>query len=241
VQKSNFNLASLVVIVVLLGLLVAVLFPAVSGSMVSSNSTAVGCRGKDIYVAITAANTEREPLGLSSLWPQSNPPTNNPIDIGQMNFTNSTDYFYALYDGANYGTEKHDPYVKGFDYSKLAGAGVPAHYLGKCRLKPENNMWTIGKNVRDTMEDIVPVLVTRNLAAESLVTDLEVVSNRHLLFDQEWKTPFGQKYIVIVRKGGGIYTIRGKYARLNILYGNQTFRTTVQGSTAPARAYLPPS
>jgi hypothetical protein len=240
-QKSNFNLASLAVIVVLLGLLVAVLFPAVSASTImTDNATAVGTRGKDIYVAITAANTEREPLGLPSVWPKSNPPTNNVVDISQMNFTNSTDYFYALYDGEYVGTEYHNPYVRGFDYSKLAGGGVKPH-AGSGRLKPANNMWTIANNVRDTMEEIVPILVTRNLAAESLVTDLEVVSNRHLLFDQEWKTPFGQKYIVIVRKGGGIFTIRGKYASLNILYGNQTFRTTLQGSQAPGLSYLTPS
>jgi hypothetical protein len=241
VQKSNFNLVSLVVIVVLLGLLVAVLFPAVSGSQLMAPMTSVGARGKDIYVAITAANTAREPLGLPTVWPKSNPPTNNIDDISQMNFTNSTDYFTALYDGEHVGTAEHNPYVRGFDYSKLAGAGVPAHYLGKCRLKPDNNMWTIAKNVRDTMEEIVPILVTRNLAAESLVTDLEVMSDRRLLFDPEWKTPFGNKGFVIVRKGGGVFNLKEKYARLNILYGNQTFRTTIQGSQAPGLSYLTPS
>jgi hypothetical protein len=240
-QKSNFNLVSLVVIVVLLGLLSAMLFPAVSGSMLSSNSAAVGIRGKDIYVAITAANTEREPLGLGSVWPKSNPPTNHVDDISQMNFTNSTDYFYALYDGEHVGTAEHNPYVRGFDYSKLAGAGVPAHYLGKCRLKPENNLWTIGKNVRDTMEEIVPVLVTRNLAAESLVADLPTMSDRRLCFDEEWKTPFGNKMFIIVRKGGGIFTLKAKYARVNFLYGNQTFQTTISGSHAPLLGYLTPS
>jgi len=224
-----------------MGLLTAVLIPVMSSSRSVGSMTSVGSRGKDIYVAITAANTEREPLGLPSVWPKSNPPTNNVEDIGQMNFTNSTDYFYALYDGEHVGTAEHNPYVRGFDYSKLAGSGVPAHYLGKCRLKPENNMWTIANNVRETMEEIVPILVTRNLAAESLVTDLEVMSDRRLLFDAEWKTPFGNKGFVIVRKGGGMLNLKGKYARLNILYGNQTFRTTIQGSQAPGLSYLTPS
>jgi len=240
-NASRFNLGSLAVIVVLLGLLTAVLFPTMSGSMVSSNSAAVGARGKDIYVAIIGANTEREPLGLPSVWPKSNPPTNKIDDISQMNFTNSTDYFYALYDGEHVGTAEHDPYVRGFDYSKLAGAGVPAHYLGKCRLKPENNMWTIAKNVRDTMEDLVPVLVTRNLAAESLVADLPTMSNRRLCFDEEWKTPFGNKMFVIVRKGGGVFNCKSKYARVNVLYGNQTFLTTIPGSQDPGLCYLTPS
>jgi len=202
--------------------------------------TSVGTRGKDIYVAITAANTEREPLGLPSVWPKSNPPTNHADDISQMNFTNSTDYFYALYDGDHAGERGHNPYVRGFDYSKLAGAGVPAH-SGKGRLKPDNNMWTIVKNLREDMEEIIPILVTRNLAAESLVTDLPTMSTRPLCFDEEWNTPFRNKGFVVIRKGGGIFNIKGRYARVNVLYGNQSFMTTVQGSHLPGLRYLTPS
>jgi len=239
-QTSRFNLVSLLVIVVLLGLLSSALFPCISSSMLSANMTAVGTRGKDIYVAIVGADTEREALGLPSVWPKSNPTTNNAGDISRINFTNSTDYFYALYDGDHADTEKHNPYVRGFDYSKLAGAGVPAH-SGKGRLKADNNMWTIAKNVREDMEEIIPVLVTRNLAAESLVTDLQTVTTRPLCFDEEWMDPFRKKGFVIVRKSGGIFNIRGRYARVNILYGNQTFMTTVQGSQLPGLRYLTPS
>jgi len=239
-NASRFNLVSLVVIVVLLGLLSSALFPSMSGAMLSANMTAVGCRGKDIYVAIVGANTEREALGFPSVWPKSNPTTNNAGDISQINFTNSTDYFYALYDGDHADTEKHNPYVRGFDYSKLAGAGVPAH-SGKGRLKPDNNMWTIAKNVREDMEEIIPVFVTRNVAAESLVTDLPTMLNRPLCFDEEWATPFRKKGVVIVRKGGGIYCLRGRYARVNLLYGNQTFMTTIPGSQRPGLRYLTPT
>jgi type II secretory pathway pseudopilin PulG len=191
-HKSSFNLASLVVIVVLLGLLTAALLPAVSASHRVGNMSSVAARGRDIYIAITSANTDREPLGLPAVWPQSNPPTTNAVDISKMNFTNSTDYFWALYDGDHLGATNHNPYIKGFDFSKLAGAGVKVH-TGQGRLKPENNMWTIAKNVRDEMEDIMPVLVSRNLAAESLVADLTTISDRRLFFDEEWKTPFGRK------------------------------------------------
>jgi hypothetical protein len=228
-QKSNFNLASLVVIVVLLGLLVAVFFPCISGSMLKATMAAVSSRGKDIYVAIIGANTEREPLGLPPVWPRSNPPSTNAFDISQMNFTNSTDYFYSLYDGDHYGTTNHNPYVRGFDYSQLAGAGVPAH-SGNGRLKPENNLWTIAKNVREDMDDIIPILVTRNIAAECLVSDLTTMSKRRLCFDEEWMTPFRKKGFVMVRKGGGTFSNTAKYARIDYLYNSQTFMTTIPGS-----------
>lgn len=242
-QKSNFNLVSLVVIVVLLGLLVAVLFPAISMSQIRSDSMhSFAARGRDIYVAITSANTEREPLGLPPVWPQSNPPTNNAVDISQMNFTNSTDYFWTLYDGDRFGTAQHDPYVKGFDFSRLAGAGVSAH-SGQGRLKPKNNLWTIAKNLREEMDDIVPVLLTRNLAAESLASDVTdpALFNRRLFFDEEWKTPFGDKWFVIVRKGGGTFNGQARYMTYRVLYNSQTFKTTIDGSQRPGLCYLTPS
>jgi hypothetical protein len=239
-QKSNFNLTSLVVIVVLLGLLTFALQPCLSSSMYKANMAAVAARGRDIYVAITSANTDREPFDLPSVWPQSNPPTTNAVDISKMNFTNSTDYFWALYDGDHLGTTNHHPCVKGFDFSKLAGAGVVAH-TGQGRLKPANNMWTIAKNVREEMEDIVPILVTRNLAAESLAADIKSVSDRRLLFDEEWMTPFRNKGFVMVRKGGGTFNNTAKYATQRVLYNSQTFMTTIPGSQLPGLRYLTPN
>jgi hypothetical protein len=228
--------------VALLGLLTAALNPCMSSSMIKANMAATAARGRDIYVAITSANTDREPLGLPPIWPQSNPPTTNATDISQMNFTNSTDYFWALYDGGHLGTTNHNPYVNGFDYSKLAGAGVKLH-TGNGRLKPENNMWTIAKNVRDEMEDIIPILVTRNLAAESLATDLTDpgLFNRRLYFDQECKSPFGEKGFVIVRKGGGTFSQQPRYMTYRSIYNSQTFKTTIPGSQLPGLRYLTPN
>ena len=60
-------------------------------------------------------------------------------DIASKTFSSSCDYFYELYDGQNVGTENHSPYVAGFDYSKLAGAGVPAK-SGSGQLQANNCM-----------------------------------------------------------------------------------------------------
>ena len=241
-QKSNFNLVSLVVIVVLLGLLTAVFLPLITALGSSHNMSAVAARGRDIYVAITSANTDRAPLGLPPVWSQGNPPTTNVVDISKMNFTNSTDYFWALYDGDHLGTTNHNPYVMGFDFSKLAGAGVAA-YSGTGRLKPNNNMWTIAKNVRDEMEDIIPILVTRNVAAESLASDVldAALFDRRIYFNEEWKTPWGEKGFVLVRKGGGTISQKPRYMTYRSIYNSQTFRTTISGAQVPRLGYLTPN
>jgi len=245
-SKSSFNLLGLIVVVVLITLLGFALFPATSSSVMRANMTAVGCRGRDIYVAITGANTEREPLGLPPVWPADPGLYTNtvPDDIAGMNFTNSTDYFWVLYDGPNLGTEEWSPYVAGFYFGQLAGAGVPAH-SGSGPLLPENNMWTIAKNISEDIEDVVPILVTRNLAAESLAAKVtEADMGTRLYFDTSWKTPFSNKGAVFIRKGGGMFTVRSKYMTWPVIYNRQTFDANVDTNGVAAKfplKYLTPT
>ncbi len=243
-SRFGFNVIGLAAMTVAVMLLVLALIPAMSCGVWSANVCAVGCRGRDIYVSIMGANMEREPLGLPSVWPSEGiPPTNAVDDIASVIFSNSTDYFNALLDGKNLGTERWNPFVAGFGYSKLAGAGVAACSNG--RLTPENNMWTVAMNVRDEMEDVVPVLVTRNVDASSLAEKITGPDwNKSLRFDPEWETPFGNKGFVMIRKGGAIFKARAKYMSYGIVYCKQTFDATVDKDGKPAArplTYLTPT
>jgi prepilin-type N-terminal cleavage/methylation domain-containing protein len=233
VNKKGFTLVELLVVIGILGILSAALFPAISNAMMKANMAAIAARGRDIFVAITSANTDREPLGLGSVWPKTTQDTGVDTasqDIGIKTFQNSSDYFYELYDGQNAGTDTHDPYVKGFDYSKLAGAGVPAK-SGQGKLQAANNMWVIAGNIRDEMEDIIPILVTRNLDCTSLRKDLTTVDDTKLQWSATYKAPFANKGFVMVRKGGGTFNNQSKYATIRVLYNSQTFKTTIAGSS----------
>ncbi|MDA3924897.1 MAG: type II secretion system protein [Kiritimatiellae bacterium] len=241
-EKQGFTLVELLVVIGIIGILSAALFPAISNAVMQANMTAVGTRGRDIYVAITGANTEREPLGLGNVWPQTAPDAVNSegdLDIGDTPYDNSCDYFYDLNDGENLGTVDWSPYIAGFDFSKLAGAGVPAH-AGKGQLLPANNMWTIAGNVRDEMEDIIPILVTRNLPGASLYADIEdVPSSERIILGETYAAPFSNKGAVIIRKGGGMFKIRAKYATPLIIYNRQSFMTTIGTDNDPL-TYLSP-
>lgn len=242
--RYGFNVIGLAVMTVAVMLLVLALIPAMWCGVWSANVCAVGVRGRDIYVAITGANMEREPLGLPPVWPSEGVRLTNAVDdIASVVFSNSTDYFNYLYDGKNAGTERWSPFVAGFDFSKLAGAGVPACSNGI--LTPEDNMWSIAMNVRDDMPDIVPILITRNVDASSLAAKAtEKDGNKSLRFDPEWEAPFGNKGFVMIRKGGAIFRARAKYMSYGIVYSKQPFDATVDEYGKPVTnplKYLTPT
>ena len=108
-----------------------VLFATTAHVVSSANGSALCWRSKDIYISIIGANTEREPLGLGTVWPKAGKKMEDRNDdISEMTFENSTDYFKVLYDDKNRGTTNWAPYAQGFDYSKCAGAGVPLDAQG---------------------------------------------------------------------------------------------------------------
>jgi hypothetical protein len=182
----------------------------------------VGCRGKDIFVAITAANVEREPLGLGNVWPKTVIPsvTDTAVkDISNTPYNNSSDYFYDLYDGENVGRSGHYPYVRVFDYSKLAGAGIPAK-AGSGKLEAKNNMWIIAANITEADDPRIPVLISRNVD----VKEFERIVNKGLKksefrkrvkFNKMFDEPFQEEGYVMICKDGRILFSRGWF-KMNI-------------------------
>lgn len=208
-SRMGFNRTELIVVLALLALLAVVSVPAVLNSRWQSKMSECGQKGRDVYVALTRVNTEREPRG------------EKPLPDGR--FTNSTELFRNLIE------QEHAPELA---YSSLAGCGVPISRDGN--LKPENNMWTVIKEWRDEMEDAVPVMLTRNVDASSLSFG-RAGSYRPMRLDPEWKTPFGDKGCVIIRKGGAIFRVRVKY-----LTNRAVFRDESSNVGPPVR-YLTPS
>ena len=205
--RSGFSVIELLVVILVLGVLSAAMFPAGRHPDVP-NMTAVAVRGKDIYRSIIQANTDRALQGLPPVWP---------ADGGAFDFPNSTEYFRHLYDESHAGNEAWKPILPEFDYSKLAGYKVP-----QCDRKPltaDCNMWIVAKNVRDDMDEMLPVFVTRNVDARSLASEeTSWELERKIRFDRNWKTPFGKRGFVMIRKSGAMFRAREKYATYRMVY-----------------------
>jgi len=194
-----------------------------------SEMDVVGRNGKDIYVAIVGANTEREPLGLGNVWPKTEGKSHGENDIADTAFQNSSSYFCALFDGENIGNPaRWAPYVSGLNHSKLASSNVPVmKETGK--LRAENNIWCIAANVRDDMPDIVPVLVTRNVDCSSLYKDYDGKTDTPIQWSKQYSTPSSKEGFVMIRKDGSMYRGTAKSTTARTIYQNQVFRTTADG------------
>jgi hypothetical protein len=231
VSKKAANLSNLWVRILcylaVLAILVVALFPTTTRNPLIGNLMAVSARGNDILRSITGANADRVPLGLPPVWPKTYlATTNHPGDVSSKIFKTSSDYFYELYDGPNVGTEKHDPYIKGFGYSKLAGAGVPAK-SGSGKLDAQNNMWIIAANITDQDDDRIPFLITRNVD----VKEIERVVNQGLKASEfkigidlgkgQYRVPFSNKGFAAVFKGGTTLKLKKRTVTLGELFGNK--------------------
>jgi len=251
-KKSGMSTGCIVALVIgavcsipALGILAAILLPAISSARMQANAAAVSARGRDIYIGIVSATTEREPLGLPSVWPKTVLPAGTASekkDALSKAFKTSTEYFKALADEENYGTDKWAPYISGFDYTRLAGAGVPP-----CKdrnLTAANNMWAIAANLADADNDVIPVLITRNAD----VKEIERVVNqgysardfntRINVGNGEYTAPFGSQMVVVIRKGGGVFVFRSRQATLGNIFGHQEFPP--RDPSKPPIVYLMP-
>jgi len=172
----------------------------------NANASAQAMRGRNLFVAITLANTEREAAGVASVWPKSRyTKTTVADDISSKLFETSTEYFNALFDIRNHNKSDWKPYI---DNSVDL----------KCAFSPDTMSanWHIAQGVSDDLEDCVPVLVSSNVDVSSLVTQ----PGQYKASAQTGRLRFSGTCAVIIRKGGAAEVIKEKDASLAKVYGN---------------------
>ena len=230
-STKGFTLVELLVVIGILGILMASLFPAISSAMLNAKTTAMASNGRKLHQAITLANTSRETAGKgTTVWPKTQKDegagdTSGEQDIGDMSFSSTTEWFKKLFDMDNYGSTDRHAEVEDLDLNVLSGSGVPS-ISGKT-LEAKNIAWVAVANIQDGIPDCIPVFVTRNVDYKTLDSSLAQydgkTATRIEIGKGEYSTPFQDKAWIIVRKGGGVDTIKAKYSTLDVAFKQQSF------------------
>ncbi|MBR1609183.1 MAG: prepilin-type N-terminal cleavage/methylation domain-containing protein [Kiritimatiellae bacterium] len=206
-KLSAFTLIELLIVIAIIGILATLMFPAIANVMDRANGVKIGNNGSNIVKGILSANIEREAMSQGSIWPTYN---------GSFASGTSNEYFARLL-----GADNKSPILDGISASTFAGAGVQAA-ADADELKTCGNVWTV-LAAPDSADDATPFMWTRNLL-DVQVADFESTTADDKLTGELKgdEKPFGDKQVVVIRRGGSMETIRQKYLNVGTFLAGST-------------------
>ena len=214
---KGFTLVEMLVVIAIIAILAAALFPAISNAMDAARATAMKNKGRGIWAAILSANMEREPLNLGPLWP---------AELKGETGDSSKYFTYLLSDGENTtavsGTSD-DRLVSDLTPESLIAQGIQPH-TGSGSVADKNIAWRVAE-ISDTTPGEIPFLFSKNVEDNELQSAANENDTARISLMEE--KPFGKKRAVWVSKGGGIFDARSKYLYNRIVMGINTTNVTL--------------
>jgi type II secretory pathway pseudopilin PulG len=193
-------LIELLVVVAIIGILAAMLFPALQGALTKAKATQVSNNGRQIYTLVSKESLDREALGRGAVWPT------------QDQYQTSTEFF----------KEAVSNWMKGVDFAFFGGAGLPEpdDPTKPSSFEAKHNAWCMTEDLSESSFSSTPFMFTRNfnLAKDSTLSTVSGLNRG--------TKPFGDKLGVVVTFGGSARILRSQEASnryFNAADENRTF------------------
>ena len=214
--RQAFTLNELCVVSVIIGIIAGLIFPII---MMARNpgagATRIGNNGRNIVLAIISANTEREAMRMSSVWPTTNACINpNKHKHDYTTDSNSESYFADLV-----GRTPGEGAVENLSWFVFAGAGIPAATTAAEFEKGGYNIWNYVAGLDEDAPDDTPFLISTNSKIDRQKLEHFSDINATELTDAEINAlfgkgkPYGDVLMVFIQKGGGVQTMKKRFFR----------------------------
>ena len=216
-KSKGFTLIELLVVIAIIGILAALLFPAIQGALTKAKALKVGNNGRQLYIGLFNASMDLEAIDEPPVWPKS-----------EDKWNSSTEFFVNVIT---------NDIIKSIDFTFFSAPGLTPQPYTKDDLKSgksadelkKGNAWCITLDVDEDTPATVPLLFTRNINVGSYVTDLNEEEPL-----KKAEKPFGDKLGIIVTKGGAVKVLKGSQMKL------KKFNPTALGKNPSKYGYLDP-
>jgi hypothetical protein len=231
-REAGFNLIELAVVVVVVALAMVTLFRSYHSGITRAVAGAAGAKGKDIYVALSAACSELGAAPDAWMSPLGSAP--GAAHLRAAGYPTSTAFFRHLVE---------EDLCKGLGYDSFVAGGVPVGRHGS--FTATNNIWTLAADMPPGAPDALPLLLTRNVDLAPLTGASRAEAESLALgVDAAWGAPLHGWGFVAVRKDGSIALGRFKGATYGRLFSsghssNGCARAAWPTYLTPTRAITP--
>jgi len=192
-RQKGFTLVEMLVVIAIIAILAAALFPAIQSAIDQARATAMKNKGRGVWVALVSANMEREPLEKTPLWPVE-------AVLEFPTITTATLYFQKLMEGAR----PEDQLVSDMKPEMLSASGFPSAQ-NAASMVAANIGWRVA-NVSESFASADAFMISKDLEAVSTSG-----ADTNTAVNLVATGPFKGRRVLWVTRGGGVFDARKKY------------------------------